>query len=532
MNRILASFRRGGLGDVGAALLSGFLLSLAFSPAEQPFLAWIALMPVAGRVLWAPLPAGRLWAMGAVFGLSHFLSVLWWVTTVTSAGWLALSMIVAVYPAAWVVFWERVAQPVPPAVGAAWNLRTAALGACGWTGLEWLRGTLFTGFPWNYVGVSQAPMLSVIQIAELGGVLAVSWVVVFVSLVFLLGLFRLVREARKSQPVRPHWDLFLALALVGACFAFSVGRLTGERRVAKELRYLAVQPAIEQVPWGEGAGAEEYLRTLELLSLAGLAGGEAPQAIFWPEVSVPYQIYPSYDFQAVAAELRARSGADIVLGTLWHEPQRVYNAAVVAGANPDEEQVYFKNHLVIMGEYVPLADWLPFLRFFVPLGEDFSAGSGPALFTLPASGVTAAPLICFEDTVAPLARRAAAPDPDLLLNLTNDGWFGRSAQARQHVANALFRAIELRKPLLRVSNDGLTCLISPWGTVENQFRDPVTGDTRSAGIMKGTVKIYDMKPTFYQKHGDWLPHACLALILAWLAWPWGERMLWKFRKRA
>jgi apolipoprotein N-acyltransferase len=531
MTELLKRFRSGLFGDVSAALLSGFALTIAFIPFEQPFLAWIALFPVAGRVLWVPSPARRLWLMAAIFGLSHFLSVLWWVTSVSFVGWIALSVFVAAYPALWVVLWERIAQPLPPVLGSLWNLRTAALGASGWTALEWLRGTLFTGFPWNYVGVSQAPMLSFIQVAELGGVLLVSWVVVFTSLVFLLGLFRMLREVRKFQPSRPHWELFLALALVGACFSFSVDRLTEERRVAKELRYLAVQPAIEQVPWGEGASGEEYLEKLELLTLAGLVGTEVPQLIVWPEVSVPYQIYPGLAFESVAAGLRARSDADLVFGTLWLEPQRFYNAAVVPGNNPDAEQVYYKSHLVIMGEYVPFADWLPFLRNFVPLDGDFSAGPGPGLFTLPASGVTAAPLICFVDTVAPLARRAAEANPDLLLNITNDGWFGRSAQARQHVANALFRAIELRKPLLRVSNDGMTCLINPWGVVEQQFSDPVTGDTRAAGVLKGTAKIYEIGPTLYQRRGDWLPQGCLILVFCWLAWPWMESFFWKLGQR-
>jgi apolipoprotein N-acyltransferase len=128
------------------------------------------------------------------------------------------------------------------------------------------------------------------------------------------------------------------------------------------------------------------------------------------------------------------------------------------------------------------------------------------------SGVKIAPLICFEDSVARLVRRAAQKLPHLLVNLTNDAWFGRSAGAKQHLENARFRAIETRLPLLRATNDGVTALISPRGVILEQVLDSETQSYRLPGFLCGEIELLEPKASVYTKWGDWSVWFSMGLV--------------------
>src|SRR5262249_37308270 len=135
--------------------------------------------------------------------------------------------------------------------------------------------------------------------------------------------------------------------------------------------------------------------------------------------------------------------------------------------NPTGQLVssYRKQHLVMFGEYLPGARWFPFLRKVIPIPGDFTPGTGPIPFELSKPRVRLSTLICFEDVFPDVARRSAAEESDFLLNLTNDGWFGESAAQWQQAANAVFRAVENGVPLVRCTNNGLTCWINARGAM-------------------------------------------------------------------
>jgi len=219
-----------------------------------------------------------------------------------------------------------------------------------------------------------------------------------------------------------------------------------------------------------------------------------------------------------------------------HPPATNYfNAAFLIGPDGRWRQAYHKRQLVIFGEYVPLANWLPFLKWLTPITGGWTPGDRPGTFSLQRRGVplpagviqitagpaasdtetvNCAPLICFEDTFPGAARDSAPPEEDFLVNLTNDGWFRESAEQWQHLANAVFRAVENGVPLLRCANNGVTCLINGHGRVESLFRD-----ARNSEYGRGwlTVEIpltaADQKPapTFYHRHGDWFGWGCVAV---------------------
>ena len=162
--------------------------------------------------------------------------------------------------------------------------------------------------------------------------------------------------------------------------------------------------------------------------------------------------------------------------------------------------------------------WLPFVKWFTPITGGFVAGTRPASFALTGLA-TASPLICFEDVFPHLARAAAA-DTDVLLNLTNDGWFGESAEQWQHAAAGVFRAVENGLPLLRSCNNGVTCWIDSRGRLRQTFHD-TTGGVYGTGFVTMDIPLSARgklrPPTFYHRHGDVFGWACVGISVLALA---------------
>jgi apolipoprotein N-acyltransferase len=164
------------------------------------------------------------------------------------------------------------------------------------------------------------------------------------------------------------------------------------------------------------------------------------------------------------------------------------------------------------------------------LGQNFTPGTAATVLNFQTKAgemIRMAPLICFEDSFGRLARRYAASDPpaDILVNITNDGWFNRSFQSRQHLANAVFRAVENRMPLLRVSNNGITALISHKGILrqEDMLGQLGADSSHDAGVLKVRIAIPVHQPTLYQQWGDWVGIlGCLAIFFYLPLW-WSSK---------
>ena len=157
--------------------------------------------------------------------------------------------------------------------------------------------------------------------------------------------------------------------------------------------------------------------------------------------------------------------------------------------------------------------WLPFLKWFTPIDGGFTAGTAATRFELSDLKIKIAPLICYEDAFPKLARDGAGGDTDLLVNLTNDGWFGEGAAQWQQAAGAAFRAVENGLPLVRCANTGLTCWMDAGGTIREIFTD-ASGGIYGAGFMRVKIPLPEIHaPTFYQQHGDWFGWGCVGLAL-------------------
>ena len=192
----------------------------------------------------------------------------------------------------------------------------------------------------------------------------------------------------------------------------------------------------------------------------------------------------SYKF---VMDLAADGDTDFLLGTIDEDGGDVYNAAILLSDGGERVQMYRKVHLVPFGEFVPGRHTFPLLAWIVgdQVPGDFKAGKAHTVFTLTNGDVQVAPLICFEDTIGELARQFVvpteiSPGANLLVDVTNDGWFQHSAGSHQHLANAIFRCIETHRPMLRAANTGVTCFINQFGRVTQELQDE-TGSTFTRG---------------------------------------------------
>ena len=232
----------------------------------------------------------------------------------------------------------------------------------------------------------------------------------------------------------------------------------------------------------------------------------------------------SYKF---VMDLAASADSDLLLGTIDEEDGDVYNAALLLSDGGERVQIYRKVHLVPFGEYVPGRHKVPLLARIVgdQVPGDFKPGKEYTVFTLTNTDVQVAPLICFEDTIGELTRQFVLPTEtnpgaNLLVDITNDGWFLHSAGSHQHLVNAIFRCVETRRPMVRAANTGVTCFVNQFGRVTEILRDE-NGSTFTEGVLTGEIKVKvptEHELTFYTRHGELFAKVCagvtaIALII-------------------
>src|SRR5207245_6544919 len=225
----------------------------------------------------------------------------------------------------------------------------------------------------------------------------------------------------------------------------------------------------------------------------------------------------SYEF---CMDLAASAESDRWLGTIDEENVDVYKAALLVSDGGERVQVYRKLHLVPFGEYVPGRHRVPLLARIVgdQVPGDFKAGKEYTVFALTTGDVQVAPLICFEDTIGELTRQFVLPSEtnpgaNLLVDITNDGWFLHSAGSHQHLANAIFRCVETRRPMIRAANTGVTCFVNEFGRVTQKLQY-YTGSTFTAGELTGEINVpTEHELTFYTRRGELFAQVCAVITL-------------------
>jgi apolipoprotein N-acyltransferase len=530
-----------------AAICSGLLYAGCFAPFNLTWLCWVALAPLIAAIWFSGEESRYPWlrnlALGYVAGLAFFWTVLSWLTTVTVLGWFVLEFYMAIYVALWAWFcgflrpreikkqpgetkWDQMlaqarSTAAPPR--SAWtkstnNLLLAFLLAAGWTTLEWLRGWVFSGWGWNGLGVALHGNWPLIQIAEFTGVAGLSFMVTFANVIAVTTVRRLVFEAR-THAARPHFDLTLTLAAIVGVLTFGL-RASQDAPPTKPLRVAAVQSNVPQHQKFDPQFTTKIFDQFRRLSEIALRSNPPPDLLIWPESSMPGPVLAEQESYKFVMDLAASAESDLLLGTIDEENRDVYNAALLISDGGERVQLYRKVHLVPFGEYVPGRHRVPLVARIVgdQVPGDFKAGEEYTVFDLTISDVQVAPLICFEDTIGELTRRFVLPTEtnpgaNLLVDITNDGWFLHSAGSHQHLANAIFRCVETRRPMVRAANTGVTCFVNQFGRVTQVLRDE-TGSTFTEGVLTGEIKVpteHDL--TFYTRRGELFAKACAVIML-------------------
>jgi apolipoprotein N-acyltransferase len=528
-----------------AAVLTGGLAVICFAPFEQTWACWIALTPLLAAVWFSGAESNRRWLrdllLGYVAGVVFFWGVFSWLHTVTVPGLVLVGLYMGVYFAiwSWIAGLVRPGSPsaesgrmpdfpgsrspdeLPAEARSPWlsslhNLWLALVLAATWTALEWVRGWMFTGWGWNGLGVALHNLLPVIQIAEFTGVGGVSFVVAFANVIAIATVRRLALEA-KVQVRRPHYDFTLTMAAIVGLAAFGIRALQMKTPV-EPLRVAAVQANVPRDEKFNQQFQEKIFQQFTRLTQVALATRPPPQLIVWPESSTPAPALLDEENNRFVMDLSASIKTDLLLGTIDADQEGEYNAALLVAKGGESVQIYRKLHLVPYGEYVPGRNTVPFVGAIVgdQVPGDFARGKELVVFRLTTDRVMVAPLICFEDTLGELTRQFVLRGANLLANVTNDGWFLRSAGSRQHLENAIFRCVETRRPMVRAANTGLTCFVNRFGRVTQVLLDS-KGSQFTEGVLSGTIEIPTSgELTFYVRHGELFSKICGALVLLFL----------------
>jgi apolipoprotein N-acyltransferase len=480
-------------------------LALAFPRPEFPLLAWVGLVPfLVLAVTRAPRAAfGWGWLGGTVF----FLVLLRWLDytfrqysaipwPLTWAPIAALAAYCAAYPALCcaAVSW----------LGRRAGAGLALAGAPAiWVVAEWARGWVLGGFPWGLVGYSQYRMLPAIQIAELTGVYGVSFLVVGVNAA-LAGLLVLPgRAARRG--------LLGAAVLLGGALAFGLVRL-GEVTPTPTVSLALVQPSIDQPlkwdPAHQAATLEAYL------DLTRDAVAADPDLIVWPETASPTVFRRDPELQALLGEIVA--GTPLLVGSIDvadRAPTRYSNTAFLFTDRGISGR-YDKMHLVPFGEYVPLSNVIGFVRSWAEFIAELEPGPGPVVFRGPPAPFSV--VICYEGIFPELVRDFVRGGAGLLVNMTNDAWFGRTSGPLQHLAMYPLRAVEHRIAIARAANTGVSAFIGPTGRIER------TAGLYGRQVLVDRLAIRD-RETLFTRLGNWFVGVCAGLAGGLASWAMTRR---------
>jgi apolipoprotein N-acyltransferase len=498
--------------EILCAVASALLLVLAFPDFGVWPLAWVALAPLLFNVGRRPRAAQSFFS-GWLAGTLFFYATCHWLTypMIHYAGIPApLAYLFLLPPAAAGGFFPALSTAALARLCERLGAAALLLAPFVWVACEWARLGVI-GQLWNAVGYSQAFQPALIQSARFGGVYAVSFLVVAFNAAVAYALVK--RDAR---------GVLLSLATV-ACAALAVYGASSTEAPGTEgapsAHVVAVQPNV--IPdFGRSESDYEALRRRHFeLSDGGLRtlGGvneETPRVVVWPESPMNFSLERDRRFREELTRYVGGRGVSLLFNSL--EPAAGgggYNAAVLVNEKGLPAAQYDKIRLMPFGEYVPLPRWLPGAGMLGGVVGDFTPGERYTLIPLGAAGQgpKAGTFICLESAYPDITRRLTLEGADVLIEMTNDAYQGDTSVLKQHLSNAVFRAVETGRPLLRVTNTGISARIDERGVVSDE-----TGRFVEA-VRTWPVSRSDGRETFYARFGDALALACTFVSLLALA---------------
>ncbi|HOG15961.1 MAG TPA: apolipoprotein N-acyltransferase [Syntrophales bacterium] len=491
--------------DVIYSILGGCLFFLSFPSHGRGFIAWIALVPLFAALRRKnPVDA---FVLGFLFGLVAHIGILYWISYVVVVygslpmvggvgAMLLLSAYLALYPGAFSLTLSLFQKRGMPLLWIAPPL---------WCAAEWIKEWMLTGFPWGNLAYSQYQNLGMIQMADVTGVYGIVFMLVMVNAL----LFEVLVAGGDLK--RVAGECVVCCMLVLCAYGYGVWRTYQVRQAmnaASPVGVTLVQGNIDQnVKWHpdyQGETVDIYRR----LSLANAppAGG----LTVWPETAAPFYFQDASDLQRRVTETAREMHSWLLLGSPSYrrdgDETSYRNTAFLLSPDGHLAGRYDKVHLVPYGEYVPLRRFFPFVnKLAVGIG-DFRRGDGFHPLSL-AGNHRAGVLICYEAIFPEYSRVYKRRGAELLVNITNDAWFGATSAPYQHLSMTVFRAVENRVFFVRAANTGVSAIIDPTGRIAAR-----TGIFESTAL-KGTARWMNVA-TPYARYGNIFLYLCLTWVAA------------------
>jgi apolipoprotein N-acyltransferase len=493
------------------AALSLLLLILAFPNFDLSLLAWIGLVPLL-LIIGTKSGPRHDFLLGWFVGSAFFYATCYWLTysMIHYGGiptWLAYLLLVpgaallGLFPAAFALAQGRLMRR--------WGPKGLLAAPLMWVTLEWLRLSI-TGQLWNAVGYSQAFHVERIQLARWGGVYAVSFFIVVVNALIAFAILRRTSKAFIWCAIL----LVVTLGFLASLRAFRVHQANPNINISdsSHASVVVLQP---NVPMEADKTEQQFADLLALhineseQALARVRSSDR-LLVIWPESPMNF----TYGSDASLQERLTKFARDNHVSLLFNSQEAsphggFYNSALLINEEGRLVSQYDKIRLMPFGEYVPLPTWLPGANRVGAIVGGFEPGTRYTLMS--AAGLRLGTFICIESAYPWIARNLSHAGAEVLVNISNDGYLGRTAVMRQHLANAVFRAVENNRPVLRVTNTGITAQI---------LRDGSIADVAPAFQVATRVWAVDsgsLPQTFYAKHGDLFVALCGLVSVVMLA---------------
>jgi apolipoprotein N-acyltransferase len=493
------------LRETALATSSALCLVLSFPNFDLWWLAWIGLVPL----LFAVAKTGKgftAFLLGLLWGTIFFYGTCWWLTYPMIryghlSAWFAYPLLLA--PVIFVAGFPALACAFLPRLISRFGSAAVFAAPLLWVSFDWLRYVL-TGQVWNAIGYSQAFHPSFIQPARWGGVYTISFLILAANAAFAFGFI----NRTILRILLPVLVLFLIEVILVGTYLLP----TPDSASSDPLPFtfvVAVQPNVPMASSDDMAMQQLLGRHLDL-SRAGLMKdvSELPHGrlIIWPESPMNFSYSADVSLQDLLASFARANHTAVMLNSLEKAPNGgSYNSAILVNEQGQKIAQYDKIRLMPFGEYVPLPRWLPGSGSVRSIVGEFTPGSSYTL--MPLGDLRAGVFICVEAAHPGIARAFTNNGADVLINISNDGYLGPTPVMQQHLANGVFRAVENNRPLLRVTNSGISAYINPNGSVQGEtegFQEAVRTWTISKGS-DGTA--------FYSRHGDLFAYACTLITL-------------------
>lgn len=488
-------------------LVSAFLFIFSFPGKGPHFLIWFALVPLFFSI---SSNKGNPFKNGFYAGIIIYSgSLLWLIPTLSIFGGqpfpaaiasiLLLGTYLAIYTGIFSILFKYIENN---------RFKALFLVPFAWTGLDFLVSFLFTGFPWIFTGYTQYQNILLIQISSITGVYGLTYYIIFINTAIFLILKSIINDKKVYTKANLITLLIISL-LTASIFSYSFINLKNvKKNIGKSDRASILLLQANILPDDKHSETSFATSLKKYFSMTSKHLHKYDLAV-WPETALPFPIFSDKELIYVLKQ-NAKSMGNQLIGTIDLKITKdnnyiIKNRAVLFSKELKTEPSYDKIHLVPFGEYIPLKKYLPFLaKFIVPAGE-FKPGDHND--TIDIENMRIGTKICFEIIFPNLVRDQVQNGANILVNMTNDAWFGKTAGPHQHLAISVFRAVENSRSIARCANTGISAHILPTGEIIKK------ADLFKEKALNCKLPLMDEK-TIYTKYGDCFAYICLVVLLS------------------